>query len=449
MEMGDGSLAEPNFPEQLKCILHFGEDTSVINLTDSYHARLRWSASHYIRTKISSDLLDSLNLVRKEDVSREVKPSCIKIDTCQLNKIIQCIKSCKNPFMEPPSNTLHNLSTGRAAKTATQIFLIGVPKMRTQAMNNFIRCCTEDPTAFEKPIKRQKVFTFAEEGVKETKRINGKVKEIQMQRDMCGKLLMLSMKNKIDMKLVCKFPLSIVPLMIAHATYISSPATVVIRSLRGFHSFTGCDQIPAFAGKGKLKPLIVLKSNPAYQKAFASLGSSEMISNDIITELDKFTCEIYGIKRNINADKQPTVNDARYQMFCEKYGSKKEKLSLLKVKGIDGSSLPPSKSALEQQIKRANGLCSVWNHSYSFESQMFSPVGNGWVLHSDKNGERFSLHWFDGDMAPTNLDDILEMQHPEETSNEEDYENDRKLIMIAKKKKLLMRWRKKIDFFLT
>jgi hypothetical protein len=28
MEMGDGSLAEPNFPEQLKCILHLGEDTS-------------------------------------------------------------------------------------------------------------------------------------------------------------------------------------------------------------------------------------------------------------------------------------------------------------------------------------------------------------------------------------------------------------------------------------
>jgi hypothetical protein len=34
--------------------------------------------------------------------------------------------------------------------------------------------------------------------------------------------------------------------------------------------------------------------------------------------------------------------------------------------------------------------------------------------------QRFSLNWFDGDMAPTNLDDILEMQRPEETSNEED-----------------------------
>ena len=51
----------------------------------------------------------------------------------------------------------------------------------------------------------------------------------------------------------------------------------------------------------------------------------------------------------------------------------------------------------------------------------------GWVLHSDENGERFSLHWFDGDMAPTNLDDILELQHPEETSNEEDYESEQEL----------------------
>ena len=115
----------------------------MINLTDSYHERLRWLASHYIRTEISSDFLDSLNLARKEDVSREVKPSCIKIDTCHPNNIIQCIKSCKNPFMEPPSITLHNLSTRRAAKTATQNFLLGVPKMGTQAMNYFIRCCTE------------------------------------------------------------------------------------------------------------------------------------------------------------------------------------------------------------------------------------------------------------------------------------------------------------------
>jgi hypothetical protein len=66
-----------------------------------------------------------------------------------------------------------------------------------------------------------------------------------------------------------------------------------------------------------LKPLRVLKSNPAYQKAFASLGSSEIIADYVITELDKFTCEIYGIKRNTNADKQPTVHDARYQMFCK------------------------------------------------------------------------------------------------------------------------------------
>jgi hypothetical protein len=59
-----------------------------------------------------------------------------------------------------------------------------------------------------------------------------------------------------------------------------------------------------------------------------------MISNDIITELDKFTCEIYGIKRNTNADKQPTVNDARYQMFCEKYDSKKRSSLSLKLKEL-------------------------------------------------------------------------------------------------------------------
>ena len=38
------------------------------------------------------------------------------------------------------------------------------------------------------------------------------------------------------------------------------------RSLIGFHSFTGCHQIPAFAGKGKLKPLRVWRATLLFKQ---------------------------------------------------------------------------------------------------------------------------------------------------------------------------------------
>ena len=50
---------------------------------------------------------------------------------------------------------------------------------------------------------------------------------------------------------------------------------VLMKSLTGFHSFTGCDTISAFAGRGKVKPLKLVLSNATYVQAFAKLGETE------------------------------------------------------------------------------------------------------------------------------------------------------------------------------
>ena len=75
-------------------------------------------------------------------------------------------------------------------------------------------------------------------------------------------------------------------------------------------------------------------------------------------------------------------------------------------KGIDGSSLPPCHSALIEQIKRSNYLCSVWNYAFSSTSEMFEPNGNGWKLILDC-GQQLKTNWFDGEMMPKNLEDIM------------------------------------------
>ena len=61
-----------------------------------------------------------------------------------------------------------------------------------------------------------------------------------------------------------------------------------------------------------MKPLKILKKNPSFQKAFASLGGSEIVSDEVASEIEQFTCELYGITKNNDKNSPPTVNDARY-----------------------------------------------------------------------------------------------------------------------------------------
>ena len=43
-------------------------------------------------------------------------------------------------------------------------------------------------------------------------------------------------------------------------------------SIPGIHTFTGCDSVSAFAGKGKVAALKVLRKHPSFQKTFSMIG---------------------------------------------------------------------------------------------------------------------------------------------------------------------------------
>ena len=75
----------------------------------------------------------------------------------------------------------------------------------------------EDTTRFEKPIKRNKVHTFATGNT--AFRLPGKDKEIiaiSLMRDLFGSILFLSLKQRIVMGEVLKYPLTQVTLSLAN-----------------------------------------------------------------------------------------------------------------------------------------------------------------------------------------------------------------------------------------
>ena len=78
----------------------------------------------------------------------------------------------------------------------------------TQEYQRFVQSVISDPTAFEKPIKKQVINNFASIGAT-TKRIrNNQVEVLKMERNYLSTLLVTAIEKKIDLEMVLKYPLS-------------------------------------------------------------------------------------------------------------------------------------------------------------------------------------------------------------------------------------------------
>ncbi|KAI9556019.1 hypothetical protein GHT06_018585 [Daphnia sinensis] len=93
---------------------------------------------------------------------------------------------------------------------------------------------------------------------------------------------------------------------------------------------------------------------------------------------------------------------------------------MAKVKGLDGSLMPPCKTVLLEQIKRANSICSIWNKATASNPIAFAPNNNGWSLVDNK----YSICWFQGDCTPSSLDDMLVNESDETSDDEPEYESE-------------------------
>ena len=73
-----------------------------------------------------------------------------------------------------------------------------------------------------------------------------------------------------------------------------------MNSLIGLHCFTGCDTVSAFAGKGKIKPFNLMKTNADYVDIFASLGNYGFVDDLLYERIEKFVSPIWKEKCKFN-----------------------------------------------------------------------------------------------------------------------------------------------------
>ena len=123
-----------------------------------------------------------------------------------------------NPFSPAiEKSCLFNITSGKSSNDEVASFLLNFEIIGREAREKFIEECIEDTTRFEKPIKRNKVHTFATGNT--TFKLQGKDKKIiaiSLRKDLFGSILLLSLRQRIDMGKVLKYPLTHVPLFLAN-----------------------------------------------------------------------------------------------------------------------------------------------------------------------------------------------------------------------------------------
>ena len=141
---------------------------------------------------------------------------------------------------------------------------------------------------------------------------------------------------------------------------------LLVAALPGFHAFTGCDQTSTIYGKSKVACWnALMKEDEQVSKAFANVGSSAQVRDDVKKMLELYMCHL-----SVPSTHVTTVKEMRWFLFSKKQHADEK--------------LPPTKAALEQMIKRANYVALVWKECGTSCPDIPAPTSHGWIHDGDR-----------------------------------------------------------------
>ena len=73
------------------------KEKGIISITNLISTSQHWAESHFLRMALLTHMFNNLEMNKKEDVSRDLKPYKFKSDNESLNKILSIIEETLNP----------------------------------------------------------------------------------------------------------------------------------------------------------------------------------------------------------------------------------------------------------------------------------------------------------------------------------------------------------------
>ena len=140
--------------------------------------------------------------------------------------------------------------------------------------------------------------------------------------------------------------------------------------------------------------LKLLKNTVPFQEVFGRLGSDWTISEELMEQIETFTCRLYGSLGNVT-----DINDCRYRLFCSRKGE------------IESYQLPPCRDCLQKHTKRANYQSAVWRCALEGKAPIPSPHQHGWIISDLSDGSsNITIDWMNGPPAPMAVLELLACQ---------------------------------------
>ena len=192
----------------------------VIGISQSPSARESWFLTIHERASITSALKAMFGLQDGEQAShKEAAPRRVRRDEEDVKKMISCFSSglMTNPF-NLDSDALLNIATGVVLPEDVAQTLVHSTEKGRQQMKTFVeQRINSNAVGFWEPIPNMKIKTFSSANKKIHVKSSDKLVTVNADRDLFGRLLIVSNTRQISLKDVLSFELSPVPYSLANA----------------------------------------------------------------------------------------------------------------------------------------------------------------------------------------------------------------------------------------
>ena len=134
------------------------------------------------------------------------------------------------------------------------------------------------------------------------------------------------------------------------------------KALLGLHACTVCDILSAFAGKGKIRALTILKANDEFKEAFAQLGVQWNLTPNLHVKLEEFVCKLCATNR-------PQAALMHFGAICSVQGKVMQNdMIYLHVKAV---------TEIITITIHTNYQAAIWRRSLISDPETPDPVGTG------------------------------------------------------------------------
>ena len=192
----------------------------VVRISQSLSALERWFFTIHERASITSALKATFGLQDGGQAShKEAAPRRVRRDEEDVKKMISCFSSglMTNPF-NLDSDALLNIATGVVLPENVAQTLVHSTKKGWQRMKAFNeQRINSNAVGFWEPIPNMKIKTFSSANKKIQVKSSDKLVTVNADRDLFGRLLIVSNTRQLSLKDVLSFQLSPVPYSLANA----------------------------------------------------------------------------------------------------------------------------------------------------------------------------------------------------------------------------------------